>query len=61
QLSANDWIANPPMRVGSPLDRNTELLLDAPFPLSAITDGQLAKERAVAQARLVAHEGKQPR
>ena len=27
QLSANDWIENPPMRMGSPLDRNCELLL----------------------------------
>ena len=28
---SNDWIANPPMRAGSPLDRNTELLMRAPF------------------------------
>ncbi len=59
EFSANDWIANPPMRIGSPLDRNCELLLTAPFDLSGITDAQLEKEQAVAKARQTAHgEGK---
>ena len=34
ELAANDWAENPSMRRGSPLDRNTELLLPAPFDLS---------------------------
>ena len=35
ELAANDWAETPLMRRGSPLDRNTELLLPAPFDLSA--------------------------
>ena len=56
QLSANDWIENPPMRMGSPLDRNCELLLPAPFDLSTISDADLEKVAIAAQARLVAGE-----
>lgn len=56
QLSANDWIENPPMRVGSTLDRNCELLLAAPFNLSTITDAELAKAQAANRARLLAYE-----
>ena len=58
QLSANDWIENPPMRMGSPLDRNCELLLPAPFDMSTITDADLEKVAMRAKARLVAAEGK---
>lgn len=54
QLAANDWIENPPMRMGSPLDRNCELLMDAPFDLSTITDADLQKAQMAAKARLVA-------
>ena len=56
QLSANDWIENPPMRMGSPLDRNCELLLPAPFDLSTILDADLQKAEMAAKARLVAAE-----
>ncbi|MEI6621308.1 MAG: TIGR03767 family metallophosphoesterase [Actinomycetes bacterium] len=56
QLAANDWIENPPMRVGSTLDRNVELLLPAPFDLSKITDVELAKTQAENRARLMAYE-----
>jgi len=56
QLAANDWIENPPMRMGSPLDRNCELLLPAPFDLSALTDADLEKASMAAKARLVATE-----
>ncbi len=56
QLSANDWIENPPMRMGSALDRNCELLLPAPFDLSGITDAELEKVALAAKARLVAGE-----
>lgn len=56
QLAANDWIENPPMRLGSPLDRNCELLMKAPFDLSTIGDAELAKEAMAAKARLVAAE-----
>ncbi len=56
QLAANDWIENPPMRLGSPLDRNCELLITAPFDMSTITDADLDKAAMAAKARLVAAE-----
>ncbi|MFN8184102.1 MAG: TIGR03767 family metallophosphoesterase [Candidatus Nanopelagicales bacterium] len=56
QLAANDWIENPPMRMGSPLDRNCELLLPAPFDLTTINDADLEKAAMAAKARLVASE-----
>lgn len=34
EFAANDWAETPMMRRGSPLDRNTELLLRAPFDLT---------------------------
>jgi metallophosphoesterase (TIGR03767 family) len=60
ELAANDWIANPQMRTGSPLDRNVELLLPAPFDLSKVTDAALTIEQTQAKARLLAFESKQP-
>ena len=56
ELASNDWIANPLMRLGSPLDRNVELLLPAPFDLEVITDAALEKETMARKARLVANE-----
>ena len=44
------------MRRGSPLDRNTELLLPAPFPLDAISDAQLEAQQLAARTRLLAYE-----
>ena len=44
------------MRLGSALDRNCELLLDAPFDLSTITDADLELARAADEARLLAYE-----
>ena len=44
------------MRRGSPLDRNTELLLRAPFDLERITDASLQAQRMTEQARILAHE-----
>lgn len=61
QLAANDWIENPPMRVGGPTSRNVELLLPAPFDLSTITDASLEAERAAATARLTAFDQRQPK
>ncbi len=55
ELAANDWIALPNLRLGSPLDRNVELLLPAPFDLSTITDAALEKETMARKARLVAN------
>ncbi len=60
QLSANDWVASPLKRLGSALDRNTELLLPAPFDLSVISDADLATEVAVRKARIVAYEEGKP-
>ena len=57
ELSANQWVQNPGMRAGSPYDRNTELLLNAPIDLSRISDGALERHRIQAQARLLAHGG----
>jgi metallophosphoesterase (TIGR03767 family) len=56
ELAANDWAENPLMRRGSPLDRNTELLLPAPFDLSMITDAALEAQHMAEQTRLAAHE-----
>ncbi|SIT75555.1 TIGR03767 family metallophosphoesterase [Microbacterium sp. RU33B] len=56
ELAANDWAESPSMRRGSPLDRNTELLLRAPFDLAAITDASLEAQRIVETARVLAHE-----
>ena len=58
ELAANDWVGSPLTRRGSVLDRNTELLLPAPFDLSRITDASLAGQQAQARARLLAHDGR---
>ncbi len=54
ELASNDWSADPLMRRGSPLDRNTELLLPAPFDLSSITDAALETEFATRKAQVAA-------
>lgn len=59
ELAANDWIENPPMRIGSPLDRNTELLLPAPFDLSKISEAAVEQDQATSRARLAAFDQKQ--
>jgi len=59
ELAANDWIENPAMRGGSPLDRNTELLLPQPFDLSKITDANLETQQATSRARIAAFDQKQ--
>ncbi len=56
ELSANDWIETPAMRLGSALDRNCELLLEAPFDFTAIQDADLEASQAADQARLLAYE-----
>ena len=56
EFAANDWAETPMMRRGSPLDRNTELLLRAPFDLSTITDAALETQHMTERARLVAYE-----
>jgi metallophosphoesterase (TIGR03767 family) len=56
ELAANDWAETPLMRRGSPLDRNTELLLRAPFDLSVITDAQLEAQHVTERARILAYE-----
>jgi metallophosphoesterase (TIGR03767 family) len=60
ELSANDWVENPSMRIGSPMDRNTELLLPAPFDLAAITDPALEAAQANDRARVMAWEAGWP-
>jgi len=56
EFAANDWAESPVMRRGSPLDRNTELLLPAPFDLSTISDAALETQRLQQWARLLAYE-----
>ncbi|MGX5681782.1 TIGR03767 family metallophosphoesterase [Schumannella luteola] len=56
ELAVNDWAAFPLMRRGSPLDRNTELLVKAPFDLSTISDAALESQQMAARARLIAYE-----
>lgn len=56
ELAANDWAETPGMRRGSPLDRNTELLLPAPFDLETITDAALEAKYLGQRARIIAYE-----
>lgn len=56
QLALNDWAESPLMRRGSPLDRNTELLIRAPFDLSTIADATLEAQQMAARARIAVHE-----
>ena len=56
ELAVNDWAAFPLMRRGSPLDRNTELLVKAPFDLSTITDAALESQQMAARAQIAAYE-----
>lgn len=58
EFAANDWAESPAMRRGSALDRNTELLLPAPFDLEKITDAALEAQRMTERARILAHEQK---
>ncbi|HAN25654.1 MAG TPA: TIGR03767 family metallophosphoesterase, partial [Microbacterium ginsengisoli] len=58
EFAANDWAESPAMRRGSALDRNTELLLPAPFDLEKITDAALDAQRMTERARILAHEQK---
>jgi hypothetical protein len=57
ELGANAWLGNPALRVGTPLDRNVELLMLAPFDLSRITDEVLEVEQMKARSQLMAHGG----
>ena len=56
ELSANDWAETPWVRRGSALDRNTELLLPAPFDLSIISDAALEAVGVKAAARRLDRE-----
>ncbi len=57
ELSANAFLSDPPRLAGSPLDRNVELLLPAPFELSSITDAAVESEQMKARAQSLAHGG----
>ena len=58
ELASNDWAESPLMRRGSALDRNTELLLPAPFDLSTITDAALEMQHLVERTRILAHSAR---
>ena len=59
QLAANAWQFEPLPRQGSLLDRNCELLIQAPFDLSTITDAHVERQQAANRARLIANETQQ--
>lgn len=61
ELAANDWAETPLMRRGSPLDRNTELLLPAPFDLGLITDAELEAQHLTERARVAGHAARSQR
>lgn len=61
ELAANDWAENPLMRRGSALDRNTELLLTAPFDLEIITDASLEQQHLDEHARLLSYQQRSSR
>ncbi len=54
-LAANSWAFYPQTKTGSELDRNTELLLDAPFELSKITDSAIEQEHNKQKATIIAN------
>ncbi len=56
EFAANDWVEFPPMRLGSEMDRNCELLLPAPWDLSSIGDAAIESAQAVDRARAMAYE-----
>ena len=58
ELASNDFAETPLMRRGSPLDRNTELLLPAPFDLSIISDATLEAQHVVERARLAEYQSR---
>jgi metallophosphoesterase (TIGR03767 family) len=60
QFSANDWVENPTLRIGSAMDRNCELLMPAPFDMAVITDAALESAQATDRARLMAWEAGWP-
>lgn len=57
ELGANSWLANPTLLAGSPLDRNVELLMPAPFDLSTISAAVVEQQQMKARAQLLAHRG----
>ncbi len=56
ELASNDFTENPLLRRGSPADRNTELLLPAPFDLSVITDAEIEQLQMESRARITKHK-----
>lgn len=54
-LAANAWQFTPEIHLGSELDRNVELLLNAPFDLSKITNAMVEQEHNKAKATIMAN------
>jgi metallophosphoesterase (TIGR03767 family) len=53
ELASNDWVATPLVLSGSPLDRNVELLLPAPFPMDGISASSLEREALARRAAVL--------
>jgi metallophosphoesterase (TIGR03767 family) len=56
EFAANDWVENPSLRIGSPLDRNTELLMPAPFDMTRFSDAAVEAAQVADRARIMAWE-----
>ena len=56
EFASNDWVEDPLMRRGSPPDRNTEMLIAAPFDMSVISDTDLEKTNAQRKATILANQ-----
>ena len=56
EFASNDWVEDPLMRRGSPPDRNTEMLIKAPFDMSMISDADLEKTNAQRKATILANQ-----
>ncbi|MCZ7529842.1 MAG: TIGR03767 family metallophosphoesterase [Acidimicrobiia bacterium] len=53
ELAANQWFDDPLAKLGKAEDRNTELLLSAPFDLATVEDDELAMEALAHRTRLL--------
>lgn len=54
EMASNDWVASPMMRRGSPLDRNVELIIPAPFDMTAISEAAMDTAIATRTAEVLA-------
>lgn len=56
QLAANYWQIGPTSKVGSELDRNTELIIKAPFDTSQISEATVEQVHNARKAQILSYE-----